>query len=114
MSSALALRDGDASLLLSATRVEARTAWCRATVPLALGPDELPRLATALRRLAEEGHGSTLWANEGGEVRIEVAMAKRDETHWSVRLQSLPDFLHELRMVFVGRQEDLEGLADLL
>ena len=40
--------------------------------------------------------------------------AKRGETHGSVRLQAPPDFLHELRMVFVGRQEELEGLADLL
>lgn len=111
---ALQLHDADASLRLSSTCVEAVTAWCRATVPLTLGPDELPRLAAALRRLDEDGHGSALWANDGGEVRIEVVMAKRGETHWSVRLQSPPDFLHELRLVFVGPQEDLEALANRL
>ena len=110
----LTLWDGDASLLLSAAHVEARTAWLGAEIPLSLGSDELPRLAAALRRLDEEGHGSALWTNEGGEVRIEVVMAKRGETHWSVRLQSPPDFLHELRLVFVGRQEALAGLAESL
>ena len=90
------------------------TGWCRATVPLALGVDELPRLAASLRDLAARGHGSALWTNEGGEVRIETVMAKRGETHWSVRLQAPPDFLHELRLVFVGQQDDLPGLADTL
>ena len=110
----LNLSDGDATLTLSATRVEAETAWCRGSIPLALAPEELPRLAQVLRQLAGEGHGSALWANDGGEVRIEVVMAKRGETHWSVRLQAPPDFLHELRLVFVGRQEDLEGVAERL
>ena len=110
----LELRDADASLHLSASCVEAETAWCRATIALSLGPDELPRLATALRRLGEAGHGSALWTNDGGEVRIEIVMAKRGETHWSVRLQSPPDFLHEMRLVFVGRQEDLVALAQSL
>lgn len=107
----LRLQDADASLLLAAETVEAQTAWCRAAVPLTLAPGELPRLAENLRRLAADGHGSTLWTNDGGEVRIEVVMAKRGETHWSVRLQAPPDFLHELRLVFVGRQDDLESLA---
>ena len=114
LQSGLLLRDADASLRLAPDRAEAATAWCRAAIPLALGPEELPRLAAALRRLAEDGHGSALWTNEGGEVRIEVVMAKRGETHWSVRLQSPPDFLHELRLVFVGRQDELPGLAESL
>ena len=41
-------------------------------------------------------------------------MAKRGETHWSVRLQAPPDFLHELRLVFVGRQDDLATQANAL
>ncbi len=110
----LVLNDGDATFRLTVDASEARTAWCQAAIPLALKPDELPRLAEGLRRLAADGHGSCLWTNEGGEVRIEVVMAKRLETHWSVRLQAPPDFLHEFRLVFVGRQEDLsdrlEGL----
>ena len=110
----LTLRDADAALVLTAARVEARTAWCHAHIDLALGEDELPRLADGIRRLSRDGHGSTLWINGGGEVRIEVVMAKRGETHWSVRLQSPPDFLHELRLVFVGRQDELEGLAATL
>ena len=110
----LNLRDADASLHLFPSRVEAQTAWCRAVIPLVLGPDELPRLGSALRALDEGGSGSLLWTNDGGEVRIEVAMAKREETHWSIRLQAPPDFLHELRMVFVGRQEDLRTLAERL
>ncbi len=110
----LHLQDSPAAFFLDANRVEAATAWCRASIPLALGPDELPRLARALRRLAGEGHGSALWANDGGEVRIEVVMAKHGETHWSVRLQAPPDFLHELRLVFVGRQEDLPNRAESL
>ena len=110
----LQLRDGDASLLLTTTCVEATTGWCRATIPLYLGPDELPRLSDVLHRLTDEGHGSALWANDGGEVRIEVVMAKRGETHWSVRLQAPPDFLHELRLVFVGRQDELPRITESL
>lgn len=102
---------GGASFYLRKDVAEAELAWAHANVPLDLAPDELPRLAEGLRRLAREGNGSFLWANDGGEVRIEVVMAKRDETHWSIRLQAPPDFLHELRLVFVGRQADLEGLA---
>ena len=108
----LTLQNGDARLALAETFVKAETAWCRAAITLDLGSDELPRLAIGLRRLTAEGSGSFLWTNGGGEVRIEVAMAKRGETHWSVRLQAPPDFLHELRLVFVGRQEELEDLAD--
>lgn len=100
-----------ARLSLSTTEVTAETGWCRAAIPLSLGPNELPRFGTGLRRLIEDGFGSYLWQNDGGEVRIEVVMAKRDETHWSVRLQAPPDFLHELRIVFVGRQADLSVLA---
>ena len=103
----LDLNDGPANLTLSMTEVRASTGWCQAGVLLQLREDELPRLAEGLRKLAEEGHGSFLWTNEGGEVRIEIVMAKRGETHWSVRLQSPPDFLHELRLVFVGRQDQL-------
>jgi hypothetical protein len=106
------LRDGDATFILSSNLVEASTAWCRASIPLALGPHELPRLAEGLRKLADDGHGSFLWTNEGGEIRLETVMAKRGETHWSVRLQAPPDFLHELRLVFVGRQEQLASLVD--
>ncbi len=108
----LHLHDGDASLTLTSTAVRATTAWCQAAIPLGLGPDELPRLAASLRRLSEDGYGSYLWTNDGGEVRIEVVMAKRGETHWSVRLQAAPDFLHELRLVFVGLQEELVALAN--
>lgn len=108
----MTIQDGDARFFLMEDRAEAGTGWCQASIPLALGPDELPRLANGLRELAADGNGSFLWANDGGEVRIEVAMAKRGETHWSVRLQAPPDFLHELRLVFVGRQNDLPGLAD--
>ncbi len=107
----LMLRDVATRLILSPERVEAETGWCRASIPLALGADEIARLADGLRRLVTDGHGSFLWSNEGGEVRMEIVMAKRGETHWSVRLQAPPDFLHELRLVFVGRQEELEGLA---
>lgn len=107
----LNLQDGDASFALSPQKAQASTAWCRASVPLVLNADELPRLREGLQRLAADEHGSFLWTNEGGEVRIEVVMAKRGETHWSVRLQAPPDFLHELRLVFVGRQEDLPILA---
>ena len=108
----LILRDGGAAFTLAPAYVEAQTVWCRARVALALGPDELPRLAAALRRLVDDGHGSALWTNDGGEVRIEVVMAKRGETHWSVRLQAPPDFLHELRLVFVGRQDELSDLIE--
>jgi hypothetical protein len=83
-------------------------------LPLDLNAEEFPRLAQGLRKLAEDGFGSFLWSNEGGEVRIEVVMAKRGETHWSVRLQAPPDFLHELRLVFVGKQEDLLTHAESL
>jgi hypothetical protein len=110
----LRLQDGAASLSLSQEHVEASTGWSQARIPLDLSHEELPRLGLGLRKLAEEGHGSFLWANEGGEVRIEVVMAKRGETHWSVRLQAAPDFLHELRLVFVGRQDELVGLANPL
>lgn len=112
--SGLTLRDGEACLFLDATRIEASTLWCRASVPLTLGSDELPRLADGLRQLFQDGHGSFLWANDGGEVRLEVVMAKKGETHWSLRLQAPPDFLHELRLVFVGRQDELERLANEL
>ena len=108
----LQLRDGDASFVLTPSSVQAATAWCRASVPLSLGAVELPRLGEGLRRLIDEGHGSALWTNDGGEVRIEVVMAKRGETHWSVRLQAPPDFLHELRLVFVGRQDELPKVAE--
>lgn len=108
----LRLQDGEARFYLGSEVVEGSTGWVQARIPLDLGDEELPRLAAGLRKLAEEGHGSFLWANEGGEVRIEVVMAKRGETHWSVRLQAAPDFLHELRLVFVGRQEELVGLAE--
>ncbi len=108
----LRLQDGEATLLLLPDQIEASTGWSQARIALDLSEGELPRLAAGLRKLAEDGHGSFLWANEGGEVRIEVVMAKRGETHWSVRLQAAPDFLHELRLVFVGRQEELLGLAD--
>ena len=111
---AMTLQDGDARFLLVGNRVEADTGWCRASIPLDLGPEEPLRLGEGLRRLAADGSGAFLWANDSGEVRIEVAMAKRGETHWSVRLQAPPDFLHELRLVFVGRQDDLAGLADAL
>ncbi len=110
----MTLVDGDARMVLSAERIEASTAGCPASVPLSLGSDELPRLAEGLRRLADEGNGSFLWTNDGGEVRLEIVMAKRGETHWSLRLQAPPDFLHELRLVFVGRQEDLDDLAKRL
>lgn len=110
----LRLRDGDASFLLSRTEVMAKTAWSEATIPLSLGEEELPRLGLGLRRLAEVGSGSLIWANDRGEVRIEVAMAKRGETHWSVRLQAPPDFLHELRLVFVGGQDELPQIAESL
>ena len=108
----LRLQDGGASLLLAADAVQARTGWGQASIPLALDEGELARLADGLRRLGTDGNGSFLWSNDGGEVRIEVVMAKRGETHWSVRLQAPPDFLHELRLVFVGRQDDLPGLAN--
>ncbi|RYG22038.1 hypothetical protein EON82_17840 [bacterium] len=107
----LVLRDGAASLTLSVSEVGASTGWCEAKIPLNLSDDELPRLAEGLRKLAQDGHGSFLWTNEGGELRIEIVMAKRGETHWSVRLQSPPDFLHELRLVFVGDQDDLLNQA---
>lgn len=110
----LLLHDGPASLTLSEKEVRANTRWCQALVPLALEPNELPHLAAGMRKLAEDGHGSFLWSNEGGEVRIEIVMAKRGETHWSVRLQAPPDFLHELRLVFVGRQDDLLDQAENL
>ena len=76
----LNLQDDEASLALTATEVQATTTWCKAAVPLALGPEELPRLADGLRRLASNGHGSLLWTNEGGQVRIEVVMAKRGDS----------------------------------
>lgn len=110
----LELHDADARLTLSSTRVQAETAWCRAAIPLSLGMDEVVRFAHGLRSLHDEGSGAFLWSNEAGEVRIEIVMAKRGEVHWSVRLQAPPDYLHELRMVFVGRQEGLVRLADSL
>ena len=110
----MTLADGGASLRLTPGGIEAATSWCRASVPLTLGPDELPRLAEGLRRLADESYGSFLWFNDGGEVRLEIVMAKKGETHWSLRLQAPPDFLHELRLVFVGRQAELGALADSL
>ena len=108
----LHLQDGDASLIMTADMVQARTSWGQASIPLAPDEGELARLADGLRQLSGQGHGSFLWSNDGGEVRIEVVMAKRGETHWSVRLQAPPDFLHELRLVFVGWQDDLPGLAN--
>ena len=110
----MTLIDGDASMTLLTDRIEAATVWCRASVPLSLGPEELPTLAEGLERLADESYGSFLWFNDGGEIRLEIVMAKKGETHWSLRLQAPPDFLHELRLVFVGKQEDLEGLAESL
>lgn len=107
----LTLHDGAAFLTLEPHGVRAGTAWCHASVPLRMSPEELARLARGLRDLGSKGSGSFLWANEGGEVRIEVVMAKRGETHWSLRIQAPPDFLHELRLVFVGRQDELGSLA---
>lgn len=108
----LRLRDADATLFLSASRIEANTAWCRAEIALSVSQEELCELGRGLENLGKTGHGSFLWRNYGGEIRLEVVMAKRDETHFSVTLQSGPDFLHELRLVFVGRQTDLPRLAE--
>lgn len=108
---AFELEDGEAWLRLSQDEVTFKTGWCHGSIPLDLEPEELGRLADGIVRLAEKGSGSFFWSNDGNEVQMEIVMAKRDETHWSVRLQAAPDYLHELRLVFVGRQADLMKLA---
>lgn len=109
---AFRIQDADATLVLSRSRLQAATAWCRAEIVVSISDEELRSLAQGLRDLAAAGHGSFLWRNHGGEIRLEVVMAKREETHFSATLQSSPDFLHELRLVFVGRQEELAELAE--
>lgn len=63
-------------------------------------------------KLAEAGFGSLTLQTDSGAVTVTLAMAKKGELHVSVRVQQLPDLLHDFRCCFTISQSSLKALFD--
>lgn len=93
-------------------RVSASTGWCTAAFEERLTDEEIQDLADRLQTLAAEGAGSFTFEAFYNWLRLTFAMAKKDELHVSVTLQSAPDYLNELRLFLNLPQNSLPAIAE--
>lgn len=94
--------------------VRARTHWLTARFEETLDEDEATGLAERLSALAEAGAGVAELRPLAGWAELTFVMAKRERLHVSVRLQSAPDYLNEVRLFLDVPQEDLPAIVDAL
>lgn len=95
-------------------QVEIRTAWLFGRLTDRLRKEESENLAESLHALAEAAAGSTTFRAQENWLEATFAMAKKDELHLSLRLQSAPDYLNELRLFLDVPQSRLPEIVDWL
>jgi hypothetical protein len=93
-------------------KATARSHWFEVVISERLERGELAQLAAGLRDLHTKMAGAYIFRSLTGWIEITFAMAKRGELHVSIRLQSAPDYLNEVRLFINLAQSDLPGIAD--
>jgi hypothetical protein len=93
-------------------RVTAQTPWLRAELDERLEREELSALAAALRKLHADMAGAHVFQTRQNWLELTIAMAKRGDLHVSIRLQSAPDYLNEVRLFLNLAQGQLPTLAE--
>ena len=95
----------------------ARTAWFESRLDFPISLAEIEALDRELARLEIDLAGSFTWRAEANVLEMTFVMAKRGDLNLSVRLQSPPDYLQEVRMFLDLKQADLpfirQGLRTL-
>jgi hypothetical protein len=110
----LDLRDGETYFRIDETAIEAGTHWLSARVAEPLPAAEIAALARSLRELQREDAGHIVFRSHSGAVELTFVMAKRGELHLSVRLQSAPEYLDEVRLFLNLRRDDLPMIVETL
>ena len=109
------LRDGATWIRLSrlaeSVVVEAGGDWFSARTDVPYEPGEMATVAAALSELDAARAGAYRFVPMANWGEIVFAMAKKGELHISVRLQSAPDYLNEVRLFLNLRQDALPSIA---
>lgn len=97
-------------------RISARmkTAWAEGGLEIAFSDWTRGRWQHSIRKLISAGAGSAVLSTDDGELELTLAMSKREELMITARLQSPPEFLHEMRLVLELAQTDLVQLEAFL
>jgi len=83
------------------------TDWAEGRLQIAFTAVTRHRWYDAMQRLMIDGAGSAVLTTDDGEMELVLAMSKKDELLITARLQSPPDFMHEMRVVLELAQSDL-------
>ncbi|MGV3615108.1 MAG: WapI family immunity protein [Fimbriimonas sp.] len=102
-------RIGDAA---GDVKAVARSHWFEVVISERLELGELVSFSQGLRELHAAMAGAYVFRSLTGWLEITFAMAKREELHVSIRLQSAPDYLNEVRLFINLAQSDLPRIAD--
>jgi|GEM_PF-2738725 len=94
-----------------AVEIIAETPWLRAWVISQLSEDEVRDWAYALEQLQIDGFGSHSFHAREGWGELTFVMGKRGHLHLSLRLQSAPDFLDEVRLFMNLEQSELPEIV---
>lgn len=93
-------------------QVEVGCRWFRGHFETAFLASEIEGLALGLEDLHRDQAGSFEHDAYDGDMHITFAMGKRDDLAISLRLNSQPEFLHELRLFLNVEQSALPDIVN--